>query len=127
MVQNVAFTMEVALLVFLAFVLRKQRQVHGALLMSTALMFMVIALVGSTHHPLAGTYDVPTLGAVTITADPEGLGVRVGGSVRFALFPVSDEVFYVPGLDDFVAFSGGHPPSTLHIRARPLDVAGRRR
>lgn len=43
-VQNVTFTLEVALLVFLAFVLRHNRNVHGALLLSTALMFLVIAL-----------------------------------------------------------------------------------
>ena len=43
-VQNVTFALEVALLVLLAFVLRHNRKVHGALLMSTALMFMVIAL-----------------------------------------------------------------------------------
>jgi hypothetical protein len=40
---------------------------------------------------------------------------------------VSEEVFYVPGLDYFVAFGGGHSPSTLHIRSMQLDVAGRRR
>lgn len=43
-VQNVMVTLEVALLVLLAFALRKNRQVHGALLMSTALLFMGIAL-----------------------------------------------------------------------------------
>ncbi|MHB1069069.1 MAG: hypothetical protein ACYC1W_04285 [Gemmatimonadaceae bacterium] len=43
-VQNVTFTLELALLVFLAFVLRHNRNVHGSLLMSTALMFLVIAL-----------------------------------------------------------------------------------
>jgi hypothetical protein len=43
-VQNVAFTLEVALLVLLAFLLRHNRKVHGSLLLSTALMFMVIAL-----------------------------------------------------------------------------------
>ena len=43
-VQNVIVTLEMALLVFLAFILRKNRQVHGALLMSTALLFMGIAL-----------------------------------------------------------------------------------
>ena len=43
-VQNVTFTLELALLVFLAFVLRRNRNVHGSLLMSTALMFLVIAL-----------------------------------------------------------------------------------
>lgn len=43
-VQNVTFTLEVALLVFLAFVLRRNRSVHGALLLSTALLFLAIAL-----------------------------------------------------------------------------------
>lgn len=43
-VQNVTFTLQLALLVFLAFVLRRNRNVHGSLLMSTALMFLVVAL-----------------------------------------------------------------------------------
>jgi hypothetical protein len=43
-VQNVAFALEVALLIFLAFLLRHNRRVHGSLLLSTVLMFMVIAL-----------------------------------------------------------------------------------
>jgi len=43
-VQNVTFAMEVALLVFLAFMMRRNRSVHGALLMCTALMFLAIAL-----------------------------------------------------------------------------------
>jgi hypothetical protein len=37
-------TLEVALLVFLALILRRNRNVHGSLLMSTALLFMGIAL-----------------------------------------------------------------------------------
>ena len=43
-VQNVMVTLELALLVFLAFFLRKNRAIHGALLLSTALLFMGIAL-----------------------------------------------------------------------------------
>lgn len=43
-VQNVAFTLEVALLILLAFLLRPNRKVHGSLLLCTALMFLVIAL-----------------------------------------------------------------------------------
>jgi hypothetical protein len=43
-VQNVMVTLEVALLIFLAFVLRRNRAVHGAFLLSTALLFMGIAL-----------------------------------------------------------------------------------
>lgn len=43
-VQNVMVTLEVALLVWLAFLLRRNRNVHGALLMSTSLLFMGIAM-----------------------------------------------------------------------------------
>ena len=43
-VQNVMPTLEIALLVFLAFVLRRNRAVHGSLLLSTALLMMGIAL-----------------------------------------------------------------------------------
>lgn len=42
--QNVGVTVELALLVLLGFVLRKRRKLHGALLMSTAVLFMGIAL-----------------------------------------------------------------------------------
>jgi hypothetical protein len=44
MVQNVMGTIELGLLILLAFVLRKRRQLHGAFLMSTVILFMGIAL-----------------------------------------------------------------------------------
>jgi hypothetical protein len=44
LVQNVVTTMEVALLVFLAFILRRNRDLHGSFIMSTSLPFMGIAL-----------------------------------------------------------------------------------
>lgn len=43
--QNVTVALEVALLLFLAILLRRQREVHGALMLGTALLFMGIALV----------------------------------------------------------------------------------
>lgn len=43
-VQNVTVTLELALLLWLAFSLRRRREVHGALLLGTALLFMGIAL-----------------------------------------------------------------------------------
>ena len=44
LVQNVVTTIEVALLVFLAFILRRNRDVHGSFMISTALPFMGVAL-----------------------------------------------------------------------------------
>ena len=43
-VQNVGVTLEMGLLIVLAFVLRKRRKLHGSFLMSTAILFMGIAL-----------------------------------------------------------------------------------
>jgi len=43
-IQNVMVTFEVALLIVLAFALRRNRYVHGALLLGTAVLFMGIAL-----------------------------------------------------------------------------------
>lgn len=42
------------------------------------------------------------------------------------MFPVDDKVFYVPGLDYFVAFSQGRPPTRIHIRSMEHDVVGER-
>jgi hypothetical protein len=43
-VQNVMGTIELALLIFLAFLLRKRRALHGAFMLSTTLLFLGIAL-----------------------------------------------------------------------------------
>lgn len=44
LVQNFVTSMQVALLIFLAFALRRNREVHASFLMSTSLLFMGIAL-----------------------------------------------------------------------------------
>lgn len=43
-IQNVGVTLELGLLIFLAFALRKNRKLHGSLILSTAILFMGIAL-----------------------------------------------------------------------------------
>jgi hypothetical protein len=43
-VQNVGVTLELGFLILLAFMFRKRRQLHGALLLSTAVLFIGIAL-----------------------------------------------------------------------------------
>lgn len=75
---------------------------------------------------VAGSYSVQALGLVTISADSDRLHFRVGSALRFGMFPVSEDVFYVPGLDYFVAFSGGEPLRAIHVRSMELDVVGRR-
>lgn len=43
-VQNVGVTLELGLIILLAFALRKRRKLHGSLILSTAMLFMGIAL-----------------------------------------------------------------------------------
>lgn len=43
-VQNVGVTLEFALMILMAFVVRRQRKLHGSFLLSTAMLFMGIAL-----------------------------------------------------------------------------------
>lgn len=43
-IQNVGVTLEFALMILMAFVVRKQRKLHGSFLLSTAMLFMGIAL-----------------------------------------------------------------------------------
>jgi len=44
LVQNVMGTLELALIILIAFILKRKRKLHGAFLLSTALMFIGIAL-----------------------------------------------------------------------------------
>jgi CubicO group peptidase (beta-lactamase class C family) len=80
----------------------------------------------TSRAAVAGSYSAPEQGAITISAHADGLHFRVGSGLTFGMFPVSAEVFYVPGLDYFVAFSGGEPPRAVHVRSMELDIVGRR-
>ena len=63
---------------------------------------------------------------LTIRAGSDGLHFQLGAGLIYGMFPASEDVFYVPGLDYWVAFSGGHRPSAVHIKSMWLDVVGRR-
>lgn len=80
----------------------------------------------TTRAAVAGTYRVQGRGAVTIDAGPDGLHFKEGAGLEYGMFAASPDVFYVPGLDYWVAFSGGRQPSRVHIKSMALDVVGRR-
>lgn len=80
----------------------------------------------ATRSAVAGSYSTPELGVVTIVAKSDGLHFRVGAGLDYGMFPLSSDVFYVPGLDYRVAFSGGSPPPAIHIKSMAHDVVGRR-
>lgn len=79
-----------------------------------------------TRSAVAGTYAVEGLGTVTISHSANALRWRVGTGLEFDVFQVSGDVFYVPGPDYWLAFSGGARPSTLHLRSVFKDARGPR-
>lgn len=80
----------------------------------------------ATRSAVAGSYRTQELGVIMIGAGSDGLLFRVGAGLDYGMFPVSKDVFYVPGLDYWVAFSGGHPPPAIHIKSMAHNVVGRR-
>lgn len=75
---------------------------------------------------LAGTWIAQELGEMTISAAESGLRLRVGSGLEFDVFQVSPDVFYVPGLDYWIAFSGEDVLSAMHVRSMFVDVIARR-
>ncbi|MEQ9563677.1 MAG: hypothetical protein RLN69_14260, partial [Woeseiaceae bacterium] len=80
----------------------------------------------ATRPGLVGSYVFPDGGTVQVAGGDAGLSIRSGDGLFFDMFPVSGDVFYVPGPDYWLAFSGGQKPTTVHIRSMFLDVVGKR-
>lgn len=119
-VQNMTFTLELALLVVLAFVLRRNRAVHGALLMSTALMFFVIALFFTLISYVPG-YRIEgpeTFGRFATSAQASAL---VGSVIGLGFFLrnlrtgwpwlLTAAFFQLNGYLQLVLAQGGHTPA----------------
>lgn len=86
-VQNTMTTLELGLLIFLAFLLKSRRKLHGALLMSTTILFIGIALF------FALTSFVPPFKAVAF--DPTFEGFRLAGTAGQVTCLAVGLVFYV--------------------------------
>jgi CubicO group peptidase (beta-lactamase class C family) len=80
-----------------------------------------------TRAAIAGTYVAEGLGVLTVRMADGRPRLRIGEGLEFDLFPVSREVFYAPGPDYWLAFSGGQTPAALHLRSMFVDVVARRR
>lgn len=80
----------------------------------------------STRTVVAGTYAADGLGTIVVGSGTEGLSIRIDAGLELDAFQVSPEVFYVPGLDFWLAFSHGLPPKDLHIRSMFVDTLARR-
>lgn len=74
-----------------------------------------------TRSTTVGRYVADGIETVTVSQDSNGLKLRIGAGLEFGVFLVSDQVFYVPGPDYWLAF-GGAPPTTLYLRSMFLDM-----
>lgn len=130
-VQNVAVALEVALLLFLAILLRRQREVHGALMLGTALLFMGIALVFTLIGYVPG-FRGEGPGGMPRFAEAAGVATGVVGLVGVAFY-LSDRrtgwpwllagsFFVLNALLQFVVASTG-ATQTLTIWVASIDRA----
>jgi hypothetical protein len=71
---------------------------------------------------LAGNWFAEELGEVTISATGPGLRLRVDAGLEFDMFQVSREIFYVPGMDYWIGFTGVDAPSAMHLRSMFVDA-----
>jgi len=84
-----------------------------------------VAFSRETQSGAAGTYVAQGIGVATIEADSTsstGLSLRVDCGLKFDMFRVSRDVFYVPGTDYWIAFGGHAQPTTLYFRSMFLDA-----
>lgn len=79
-----------------------------------------------TRAEVAGEYFAEGLGRVLISSGAEHLRMQVGAGLEFDVFQVSRDVFYVPGPDYWIAFSGGPRPDAMHVRSMFVDTVARR-
>ncbi|HZF80385.1 MAG TPA: serine hydrolase domain-containing protein [Rubrivivax sp.] len=68
----------------------------------------------ASRQSIAGRYTSPLLGTVMVAAD---LRLCIDGEPDYAVFQVSSEVFYVPGRDLWLAFSGDTRAAVMHVRS----------
>lgn len=70
----------------------------------------------------SGAYRAEEIGVAKVEEGAAGLTMVVDSGLTYDMFLVSGEVFYVPGLDYFVTFSGGDLPDTMHVRSMFADA-----
>lgn len=81
-VQNVMVTLELGLVIFLGFILRRNRNLHGAFLLSSGVLFMIIALFFALlsfvpHYKIEGPETFYRFATAAITAGCIGAVISI--------------------------------------------------
>ena len=85
-----------------------------------------VAFNGKALAGAVGTYAADGIGNARVDSVAAGLALRIDCGLTFDMFQIAPDVFFVPGLDYVVGFSGGARPRTMHIRSMFLDATLRR-
>ncbi len=88
-----------------------------------------IEVSAPTRPRLVGTYLAAPHSMniqVALTADGKRLTLQRDGGLVYDLFKISPTLFYLPGLDAQVGFSGSLDAPVLHLRSLFLDLDARR-
>jgi len=80
----------------------------------------------NNRSALVGTYISADQLEVNVSDSNASLLISFGGGLKFEAFQVGADTLYVPGPDMIVAFSGGLPPTTIHLRSMFLDTVAKR-
>ena len=81
----------------------------------------------SSQSSIAGVYVAEGVGTIKLSSVDNRLQLRVDEGLEFDVYPVTPEIFYVPGTDYWLAFSGGQSPSMMHIKTMFVDAVAHRR
>lgn len=75
-----------------------------------------------TQLEVVGTWVAEEVGIVTLSTGGAGLLLRIGCGLEFGVFRVSRDVFYVPGLDYWMAFGGATRPTAMHLKSMFVEA-----
>ncbi len=80
----------------------------------------------ATQSRVVGSYIIEGREPFVVHATTSGLRLRIGAGLDYDVFAVEPDVFYVPGLDLWMAFTGQPQPSVMHVQSVFFDTVARR-
>lgn len=80
-----------------------------------------IAVNDARRNAVVGRYVAPGGDTLRVVDSRDGLRLRIGSGLDFDIFHITPELFYVPGLDYFVGFSGDADELRIHVRSLLVD------
>ena len=76
-----------------------------------------VALDDARRHAVVGRYVARGGDTIRVIDSRDGLRLRIGAGLDFEVFHITPDIFYVPGLDDFVGFSDAADGARIHVRS----------